>query len=329
MESDISTLCPPSQPEKAPRPLTPLWVALGLILLLFCLPLYKLAKFAWGSDLYSYILLIPVVSLHHIWTQRRQLNACATAPIPAPGYSPRMRGLALLAGFMAVFQIVFYGLFLRKTPMLTTVDHLAIFTVTFLFLAWGACFWFLNKALLRMLVFPLAFLAFMVPMPSYVEHAVVTMLQHGSAIAASMLFHLSGTPIVHDSTSFQLPGFSLQVAPECSGIHSTLVLFIVSTVGAYHFLRTPWKRALLCLFILPLALLRNGFRVFVIGMLCVHVSPEMIHSPIHHHGGPIFFALSLVPFLLLVIWLRRSEKKPNSEPLAPTSDPANKNSNQP
>jgi len=35
----------------------------------------------------------------------------------------------------------------------------------------------------------------------------------------------------------------------------------------------------------------------------------MIDSPIHHSGGPLFFVLSLVPFFLLLIWLRRSERR--------------------
>jgi len=60
--------------------------------------------------------------------------------------------------------------------------------------------------------------------------------------------------------------------------------------------------------VIPLALLRNGFRVFVLGQLCIHISPRMIDSPIHHRGGPIFFVLSLVPFFLLLWLLKRSEK---------------------
>ena len=38
----------------------------------------------------------------------------------------------------------------------------------------------------------------------------------------------------------------------------------------------------------------------------------MIHSVIHHRGGPIFFALSLIPLFLLLWWLRRGEIAPNS-----------------
>jgi exosortase/archaeosortase family protein len=55
--------------------------------------------------------------------------------------------------------------------------------------------------------------------------------------------------------------------------------------------------------------LRNGFRIFTIGELCVHIGPEMIDSPIHHKGGPLFFALSLIPFFILLTWLHRSERR--------------------
>jgi exosortase/archaeosortase family protein len=107
---------------------------------------------------------------------------------------------------------------------------------------------------------------------------------------------------------FRLPGISLEVAPECSGIHSTLVLFITSLLAGQLLLRRTWKRTVLWLAVIPLALLRNGFRVFVISELCVHVSPQMIDSPIHHHGGPVFFVLSLAPFFLLLYFLRKGER---------------------
>jgi exosortase/archaeosortase family protein len=119
---------------------------------------------------------------------------------------------------------------------------------------------------------------------------------------------------------FQLPGMTLQIAPECSGIRSSIVLFITSLVAGHLFLRSPWKRATLTLAVIPLALLRNGFRVFVIGELCVHVGPHMIDSPIHHHGGPIFFALSLIPFSLLTFYLVKSDRNPaQSKPLPKAS----------
>jgi exosortase/archaeosortase family protein len=56
-----------------------------------------------------------------------------------------------------------------------------------------------------------------------------------------------------------------------------------------------------------LAILRNGLRIMTIAWLCVHVDPKMINSYIHRQGGPIFFALSLIPFLALLWALRKSE----------------------
>jgi exosortase/archaeosortase family protein len=71
----------------------------------------------------------------------------------------------------------------------------------------------------------------------------------------------------------------------------------------------------LTLAVIPLALLRNGFRVFTIGQLCINIGPHMIDSFIHKKGGPIFFALSLVPFFLILVFLRKSELKSERESL--------------
>jgi hypothetical protein len=60
-------------------------------------------------------------------------------------------------------------------------------------------------------------------------------------------------------------------------------------------------------FVIPLGILRNGFRILVIGLLCVNVGPQMIQSLIHRRGGPVFFMLSLIPFFLVMWWLRKGD----------------------
>jgi exosortase/archaeosortase family protein len=109
-------------------------------------------------------------------------------------------------------------------------------------------------------------------------------------------------PFLRAGQIFQLPNITLEVAQECSGIRSSLVLFITSILAANLFLNTTWRRLALVAIVIPLGILRNGFRILVIGLLCVHVGPQMIHSVIHRRGGPLFFVLSLVP-LLLFLWL--------------------------
>ena len=115
--------------------------------------------------------------------------------------------------------------------------------------------------------------------------------------------------MLRDGTIFQLPGIVIEVAQECSGIRSSWVLFITSILASYLFLQSPWRRVLLVAFVIPLGIARNGFRILVIGLLCVHVGPQMINSVIHRQGGPLFFALSLIPLFLLLWWLRRAERR--------------------
>jgi exosortase C (VPDSG-CTERM-specific) len=162
----------------------------------------------------------------------------------------------------------------------------------------------------------------MVPFPAFLTHATEVFFQHASADAASVMLALSQTPVLRDGLFFKLPGITIEVAQECSGIRSTLVLFITSLVGAYLFFHSKTHRALLTLAIIPIAIVRNGFRIFTIAMLCVHISPDMIRSWIHKRGGPIFFALSLIPFFaLLLILYRRERKAKNARVSAQTAIP--------
>lgn len=278
---------------------------LGLAVLTVCLvlgfirPLYLLLQRSLHSDLYSHILLIPCITAYLIWGQRDRLGLDA-APAKGLAVWPALAGLGLLAA---------YGWGIRAGWQPVQDDHLALMTLSFLLLLLGGGFLLFAPATLRVAAFPLAFLIFMVPFPEFVNRGIESFFQHASADAAWLLLKLSGLPVFRQGTSFQLPGFSFEVAPECSGIRSSLVLFITSLLAGYLFLRSPVRRAVLTGIVIPLAILRNGLRVFTIGQLCVHVSPEMINSPIHHRGGPIFFVLSLIPFFLVLYFLRRSEAK--------------------
>ena len=83
--------------------------------------------------------------------------------------------------------------------------------------------------------------------------------------------------------------------------------------GRQFILKDAVARFALVAFIIPLAILRNGFRILVIALLCVNIGPQMIHSVIHRRGGPIFFALSLIPLFALLWWLRKGETRARPE----------------
>jgi exosortase/archaeosortase family protein len=74
------------------------------------------------------------------------------------------------------------------------------------------------------------------------------------------------------------------------------------------FLLTTWRRLALVCVILPLGLLRNGFRIWVLAVLTVNVDRRVIDSPLHHQGGPIFFVISLFPLFGFLWLLFRSER---------------------
>lgn len=275
--------------------------ALFMLILLVCFshPLYALFDFAAHSDLYSYILLLPFISFYLVWSKRKKLTL----------ESKPLRVLAL-APFLAGVGIVALDFLTTANGGIPSVNYLVSNTFACLALFWGGCLFFFGFATLRAIAFPLLFLIFIVPLTTSIEAGLQRFLQVSSAAAAHLFFQISGTPVLQHGTAFQLPGFSFEVAPECSGIHSSLVLFITSLLAGHLLLRKLWSKALLACFVVPLAIIRNGFRILVIGELCVQVSPEMIHSYIHRRGGPIFFAGSLVPFFLLLLFLRRIESRP-------------------
>lgn len=307
MEKPEALLVPPpavapvvvGAPPARPRQRRQLALIVAGTLVAFGAPLFDLVRFALASDLYSYILLIPAISAYVVRMSRVEW---------AGGAAPNR---ALAAALLALGIGALIGCLTTQGPAigLSAEDRLAISTAAFVITLGGGCAWVLSPATLRALLFPLGFLLFMVPLPTAFLHGVERFMQHGSAAVAGMFFSIADTTVFYENLTFQLPGINLLVAPECSGIRSTLVLLIVSVVTGRFFLRSPLHRTLLALAIVPLALLRNGFRIFVIGQLCVHGGPEMIDHFLHRRGGPIFFGLSLIPLFLLVAWLQRREAR--------------------
>ena len=279
-------------------------LAAGLVTLAFAIPLWRLFRDALSDDLYSFIPLMPFISGYLAWTLKSKL----------PSSSPPARPLGIMFFVAGAAAAIGYLILARTATPDTIWNSLALAPLAWLLCLAGAGCFTLGGAIMRELIFPFCLLLFMIPFPVPVRNALEYALQHGSADVAEWFFAIAGTPYLRIDTYFHLPNMNLQVAPECSGIHSTWVLLITSLVAGHMILRRPWKRAVLCLFVIPLAYARNGFRVFVIGELCVHISPKMIDSPIHHHGGPLFFVLSLIPFFILLYFLRKGESPSTTAP---------------
>ena len=273
--------------------------AIGVLLLAFAWPLYRLTRFALGSDLCSYILLVPLIGLGMVWLKR---------PFPASPGTPNRRLAVVLLAAGAVASVA-SGLAAFSDAGGPPSNSLVLAVLAFCLLFAGLGGWFLGRRTLRAIAFPLGFLIFLVPPPVGLARALETFLQRTSAVVAYAFFDWTDMPVLRrGALGFQLPGMNLEVAPQCSGLHSSLALFIVSLPAGYLFLRSPWRRAALSLATIPLGIVRNGFRIFTIGELCVRIGPQMINSYIHRTGGWIFFLLSLGPLFVLLLLLMYAER---------------------
>ena len=268
-----------------------------VLLAVFARPLLMLIGYVAGSQLHSYVLLVPFVSAYLLYLRRDQL--------PKKHSTDLLFALMSLAAGLGLFAYTQSLEVAARAPAINT--RIVLLTSSFLCCLAAGGFFFFGRDWMRSAAFPLAYLIFMVPMPDAMADALETASKYASAEATNLFFFLSGTPFLRSGLIFQLPNIAIEVAQECSGIRSSWVLFITSILAANLFLKTPWRRLALVAFVIPLAILRNGFRILVIGLLCVNVGPQMIHSVIHRRGGPFFFALSLIPLSLVLWWLRKGD----------------------
>lgn len=156
-------------------------------------------------------------------------------------------------------------------------------------------------------IFPLCFLLLLVPMPEFLTSKVVVVLQAGSAAVADSIFSVCNIPVLRSGFNFVFPDFGIEVARECSGIRSSLALLMTGLVFSHLFLRHTWSKAFLLASILPLAVFKNGLRIFTLSVLTMYVDRGFLNGQLHHRGGIVFFSLTLGSLVILLLGLRRLE----------------------
>ncbi len=231
-----------------------LWRAIGFVTAGVLLILFFWPAFYWaGEQLESgdepwQLVLVPflsgmVISQRFSELRGRQIKSCKSLGIP----------VMLGGAFLNLLGIVI------EHPMPSQVGMIAFIHGSVLFL-WGG-------EVYRTMLFPLMYLFLAVPLPRTVLVAMTGSLKVVGATVAGKILSLLGFAVIREGAILQFPRFSLVVADECSGLQSLITLGVVSLPVAYLMEGRLWKKGLVVLISLPLALAANVIRLCVTAFL--------------------------------------------------------------
>lgn len=222
----------------------------------------------WSTVEYaSHGYLVPFVAL---WAATAHRATLATLPSePMPG------GLIAL-GVLAVAYVGLMGF-----GDATLLGLLFVLTATVTVLALRGIAW------VRTLQFSLGYLLFMVPLPTAWITPLIVELQIFVSTVAVRLLQANGVAIFREGNVLTLPGEqTLFVAEACSGITSLITLIPIGVFIAYFTESAPWRRVVLVIAVLPIALAGNLLRVLLTVVLAIEVDvPFATEGPLHEWAG--------------------------------------------
>jgi exosortase len=253
----------------------------------------------------SHIILIPFMSAFFLFTERKRIFA-TVEPSQIFGI------IVILFGSSLYWTTAVSGRWQGN-------ESLSAATIPLVFVWIAGFLYSYGLSAGRRAMFPLALLLLMIPWPDRLVDRVVVFLQMRSTELSYAFFRVLGVPTLRQGFFLTVPGVTIQVAKECSGIHSSIALFITSLLAAQLFLRGPWRKALFVIVGFPLAIVKNAIRIVSLTLLAVRVDPSFLTGRLHHQGGIVFFLLALAllaPFLQL---LRRPTTTSEDVPIVGTT----------
>ena len=246
----------------------------GLFILTY-LPVWKGLVTAWiNSDDYSHGFLIVPICGYIIWQKKRVLKE-----IPL---STSWWGLSLVVFFLFLYLFAHYG------EILT----LASFSMVFMFCA--LVIFFYGLRMFKELLFPLAFLLFMIPFPSQIYSQLTIPLQLFVTKVSVWFTANLGMPIYREGNVIHLPDRTMQVAQACSGLRSMLSILPLGAVLAYLTIKSNPMRYILFLSGIPTAIAVNIVRVILLVMAFYYLRFDLTVGSIHTIFGIFIFMLALI-----------------------------------
>ena len=253
--------------------------------------------FSWMFDIYTspladeqHAMLIPFVVLALLWWKRAELLAQpARLWWPALGWF----GLGLLAHVAG---------YLIQQPRLSVIGFLVgLYGLTGL--AWG-------KHWLKASLFPFFLFAFSMPVGELAGPITFPLRLLVSRIV-EIIAHLGLSPdLVREGTQLfdAQHTFGYEVAVACSGIRSLVALLALTTIYGFVNFKAPWKRAVMILSALPLAIFGNVLRLcFTITV--AELFGQNAGKAVETDAGFITFAVAIACVFVIARWLEKGEVK--------------------
>jgi exosortase len=240
--------------------------------------LYRRVLPAWIGDLwvdpnYSHGLLVPGCALWLAYERRDQL--LKLTPRPAPS------AVIVVIGALAMLMVG------------VLAAELFVTRLSLVLLIVGLVGFILGYAYLRVLAWPLGFLLFMVPLPTLVFNAIALPLQFLASRLAVDTLRAAGVPALREGNVILLPNISLEVVEACSGLRSLISLSAVAVLLAALTLRRTAARLVLIMSSLPIAVVTNGARIALTGIIAYVFGAKTAEGFFHGFSGWLVFIAAL------------------------------------
>lgn len=253
-------------------------IGVGVLLFLLYLPVGKGLVEDWlNNPDYSHGFLIPAVSLYMVWCRRQELVRADR--------SPSMWGLLLLIAGVGQYIAGYIGAehFLQSTSLIIVLAGTVLFV-------WG-------KEVMRLLLLPISFLIFMIPLPAIVWNNFAFVLKLFATKVAVSLMQAVGIIVLREGNVISLPSITLEVVDACSGLRSLISLLALGVLLGFVSALETWKKWVLFFCAVPIAILSNIARLFLTVVLAQRYGAEVTQDFQHTAAGVFVFAVGLVLML--------------------------------
>lgn len=250
-------------------------------------------KYLAADSYYSHGFLVPLVSAYLIWSKRRKIQALL------PGYQSAGSGLILLAA----------GLLLHLISTAISIDFGSYFSLPIVLAGLG--FYLFGKTIFPLLLFPLVFLIFMLPLPNVIIIAVSFKMKMLAAHLASGAVSMMGIPITRDGSTIYLPAGSLVVGDPCSGLKSLISLLALGVVFTQFTNASALKKNILCLSAIPIAVISNVLRIILLILAAYVYGEKAALGFFHDFTGMLVFVFAFIGLVAVVRLLKCQIIKPD------------------